>query len=193
MSETSDGEVKKRRSPRKRAVRKSTKGEGAAVSRVKKAPEPVVENIVKEESPRKAPTPLAAERTTSKRKRNQLLIVLVLLIVGVGSSAAIGYSDKGVINVNEVISEKNKKAKESGDTTAVTIPVQNTSNDVPNGGFVGLGTPKPPAQSEEVASTTASTTDATASSTDETASSTEATLEEGSAEEETETESTESE
>ena len=117
-------------------------------------------------SNRKAPTPIAAERAKTKRGRKNITVVAILLLLGVGSSAAVGFTDKGQINVDQTIAQRNQEARAAGQPE-ITIPVQTSE---PNGGLVGLG--DDPALQQQASSTppTASSTEATASSTEEAAS-----------------------
>ena len=100
-------------------------------------------------------------------------------MVGVGASAAVGYTDKGQINVAQIIADRNQQVQAgdiaggAGQPDSVLIPVQNT-NKAANGGLVGLGTggTKKPTPAVDTVSSTATTTDATASSTAAVASST---------------------
>lgn len=104
-----------------------------------------------------------------RRNRGVTIVVVLLLVVGVGVSAALGMSDRGVIDVtarmNEQMQLQAKIAGENGESTTYTVPVQNAQVvDVPNGGLRGRGigsepTP-PPAPPVESASSTATTTDA---------------------------------
>jgi hypothetical protein len=102
------------------------------------------------------------------------LITAVILVVGVGASAAIGFTDQGQIDVNQAIEERNERIRSGqlreGDTQRVIVPVQNTqANKLPDGGLIGLGVgaapPPPPEPATTTATTTATSTDATATST----------------------------
>jgi hypothetical protein len=136
------------------------------------------ESAVTQSTARKAPTVFATEKNKQKQRQKQFIIIGVILTLGIGASAAVGYTDKGQINVAQLIQERNQ-AQRTGDsaeggtqTNRVEMPVQNT-NKTANGGLVSRGTggakPKPPA---DVATSTASSTDDTASSTEAVASST---------------------
>lgn len=176
MDNTSDGEVRSERAPRKRAratretVKKRAVSDGRAVKAVTKK---VVEVPIEEKKTiaappvRKAPTPLSAEQKSRRKKRRQAGVVVAILLLGVGSSAAVGFQDKGVIDVNQTINERNQKNQSSGNGNQDVIPVQNT-NKAPNGGLKGLGigsaSSKPEPEEEEIA--TATTSDAVASSTE---------------------------
>jgi hypothetical protein len=176
MSPQGETEVvleKPKRAPRKRAA-KVVLSDSAASAAVKSAPrkrvskkETDTESSVARsprESVRKAPTPIAAERAKTRRGRKNVTVVAILLLLGVGSSAAVGFTDKGKIDVAQTIAKRNEEARAAG-KPEITIPVQTTLE--PNGGLLGVGddTAAQPAQ--------ASTTPATASSTESTASSTE--------------------
>jgi hypothetical protein len=179
MSTDSETEVvfeKPKRAPRKRApkVVSVSSDTPAPVKRAprKRAPKAESEDTgVTEErtSLRKAPTPIAADKARVKRSRRHITVVLTLLLLGIGSSAAVGFTDKGQINVEAVITKRNDEARAAGNESMV-IPVQNTPQ-VPDGGQIGLG--------DAPSAPTASSTPPAATSTPATASSTESVPEEG--------------
>lgn len=189
MSDFSEAEIEKRpRVARKRAVRATRAEPVARATRVmaeerptrKRVPRKSVEasavreeiQEVEERNERKAPTPIAARKASSKNRRNQLVVVGVLFILGVGASAAVGFTDDGRIDVNRAIEERNERIRNgqasADELDSIMIPVQNTeANQLPDGGLVGLGVgAEPPPPPPDPATTTASTTDETASSTD---------------------------
>ena len=148
------------RTPRKRAPRKVAPKSSTQEEEIVSQPKVVSE--------RRAPTTIATEFSQQKAKRKQLIIVGVLMVVGIGSSAAVGLSDSGKIDVNATIESRNNQLNPDG-SQPVLVPVQNTSREA-DGGLVGLGDQAAPVV--ESASTSASSADATASSTEQTASST---------------------
>jgi hypothetical protein len=151
------------RAPRKRTSKARVEAETMAPT----TPPPRVANerMVK----RKAPTPIAETRATKKNFNRQIVVVVLLLIVGIGASAGVGITDKGGIDINQKIEDRNNKIR-AGEIQDDIIPIQNTNTE-PNGGLIPVeGAPQPaPAP---VATTTASSSAATASSTEATASST---------------------
>lgn len=175
--ETSEEKVKPKRAPLKRTSAKSTTkkvdGDSAAPRKraarqrasrtsvekvetpkpVKKIEEPVVQTKT-EEKVRKAPTPLSYEAKEKRAKKVRAIVASVILIIGAGSSAVVGYTDKGGIDVNKAIEERNERTKQSGSGGEI-IPVQNTSQAV-DGGLIGgtSGTPKETPVAEVVATTT---------------------------------------
>ncbi|USN87511.1 MAG: hypothetical protein H6779_03800 [Candidatus Nomurabacteria bacterium] len=121
---------------------------------------------------RKAPTTLGVSTGSKSRVSKRGVIIVAVLIVVLGATLWIGFSDKGQIDVSEKIAERNAKIA-SGDTSSIeesprggsqVIPVQNTTPSVPNGGLRGrgVGTAKvsqPPVEdSIESASSTATST-----------------------------------
>ncbi|MEM9336425.1 MAG: hypothetical protein AAGA35_01045 [Patescibacteria group bacterium] len=153
------------RAPRKRAAVKRTAAKRATTRR-------------------KAPTPVKAQAQAGRKFRNSYLIAAASFFIISGASVGIGFLDAGEINVTEKIEARNAKViagetpeGEESSTVRKTIPVQDTSNQLPNGGLVGSGpTFDPPddtaaaVESElgtSTATSTASSTDETASSTDE--------------------------
>jgi len=202
-SENSEEVVKPKRAPRKR-VAKTAAAKTAPKPRktvAKKTTPRLAPKAAKEDdkaaavaaaqsTTRKAPTEFAAEKNIQKQRQKQFIVIGIILFVGVGASAAVGYKDKGQINVTQVIEDRNQRVR-TGNTdgrdaqaSQVEVPVQNTSK-AANGGLVGLGTggtkPKPPV---DTATSTASSTEATASSTEAVASSTNPTTESASSTEE---------
>lgn len=169
MSPEGETEVvleKPKRAPRKRApkVVSDDASEKAPVKRAprKRAPkkvDPPVEEVVEERvSARKAPTPIAAERTVKKKSRRQWYVMLTMVLLGVGASAGVGITDKGAIDVGGVIAQKNEEARAAGRTESI-IPVQNTPV-LPDGGLTGLGD-LPTTQSAPAATTTGATASST--------------------------------
>lgn len=120
---------------------------------------------------RKAPTPLRERANASTWMRNQYLIALAVVVLMTGGSFGIGISDAGQIDVRGKIEERNDRVAagetiegESGNMQNKSIPVQETGDSAPNGGFVGAGQraappPPPPPPPEPVATSTASSTD----------------------------------
>jgi hypothetical protein len=190
-AENNEAVVKSKRTPRKR-VAKTTASKIASTSRKTVARKKTTRQTSKttqvrsdsvvsaatESVSRKAPTVFASEKNKQKQLQKQFIIIGVILFLGVGTSAVVGYSDKGQINVAQVVEDRNQRVKtgatDESDTATelVAVPVQNTNKSA-NGGLVGLGTggakPKP---STDTATSTASSTDITASSTKAVASST---------------------
>ena len=191
-----------RRTPRKRAVRKRTMREVSSVDSTgpprRRAPrssssdpprKPVrkVEEDTSSAEPRaaperKAPTTLQSKRQATRRRRLQWVVVFLVMAVGVASSAAIGYTDEGQIDVEATIEARNERIRNNVPNendiivTSIEVPVQNTpviDGVIPNPPKgLGIGGPETPPPPPEPATTTATTTDGAASSTDETATST---------------------
>jgi hypothetical protein len=116
--------------PRKRAPRKSSE------DAVKRTPR---KRVAKEEdtpTPRKAPTPLASEKSNSKKSKKQRYVVGILMFLGIASSAAVGFTDKGSINVEATITARNEQSRAAGREGEI-VPVQNTDVQ-PDGGLIGL-------------------------------------------------------
>ena len=102
----------------------------------------------------------------------------ILISIGIGSSAAVGVTDEGQINVQQAIEDRNERIRTNTQderdvlTSTVEVPVQNSIRSKPQGGLWGRS-PDDPARQEVVTpepdtgTSTASTTEATASSTDE--------------------------
>ena len=132
---------------------------------------------------RKAPTPLRATHVRQTRKEHGLLFVVggCLMLFGIGFG--IGLSDRGVIDVVAVVTERNEKINRgevrdaSGNTITRTVGVQNQTTE-PNGGLI-LADPSliptpvaPPELSSSTATTTAVQATTTVPVSDETATTT---------------------
>jgi hypothetical protein len=144
------------------------------------APKPEIDPNVILES-RKAPTPLAADKEVKIEKRKKLVVTLMIMMIGVGISAAIGFTDSGQIDVKQTIEARNERIRNNQAderdtiTSTVEVPVQDTDSvGKVDGGLIGRGTGgRTPEPALDLASTTASSTDGVASSTEAVASSTE--------------------
>ncbi|MEK7639337.1 MAG: hypothetical protein AAB388_04210 [Patescibacteria group bacterium] len=169
MSDETSVAKKPKRAPRRPSatrVRKIT-AEQPAVR------ESEVETLPRE-SGRKAPTPMARERASSRRQRNHIVVAIIVFLLGVGASAAVGVTDEGRIDVIKAIEERNERirantpdARDSGTPTDIVVPVQNTNR---GPALVPLPDEQLPLRETNSSSTASSTT-----RTDEVASSTEAT------------------
>ncbi|MCA9363106.1 hypothetical protein KC851_02195, partial [Candidatus Kaiserbacteria bacterium] len=142
---SSDELMTPKRSTRKRATRavRSTAGRTRATrgvdtsERVEKRvkPKPVststkVTNTTTET--RKAPTSLASRKAAKKHQLKRQIIIVILLLIGIGSSAMVGLTDSGQIDVRKTIEARNERIKNNQaleiDTLVAdtVIPVQNT-------------------------------------------------------------------
>jgi hypothetical protein len=196
MLGSSEEEKTPRRAARQRARRSTASAEEkpvrkavrrkpvAAVDEAKTVPKareekksvPLPEEKVQEES-RKAPTPFSGKKAAQSKLRKRNIIIGVVMIIGIGSSAAVGLTDSGQINVNETIEARNERVRNNtanNDDVAsgvVEVPVQNTNSALPNGGLVGTGDAQPRVPVtppvEELATSTATSSDVVASSTED--------------------------
>jgi len=121
---------------------------------------------------RKAPTEFADQVARKKATRTQAVVIGVLLSIGVGASAAVGFTDSeaGQINVAQTISDRTERMANMVDVDGPTVvaPRQN-SNNAPDGGFLGvrpIDPPTPPTAAELEAIATASSSAQTATTTD---------------------------
>ena len=177
---------KPKRAPRKRVAKPVSENGGETPTPVKRAPRrraPSKASSSANTSPprvsserseqRKAPTPIAAQRATKKSAKRQTFVVILLMLLGIGSSAAVGFTDIGKIDVNKIIEDRNKKV-ESGELQGEIVPVQNT-NQEPDGGLIQLSVEERNAANaarDAQATAAASTTAANASSSENMATST---------------------
>jgi hypothetical protein len=174
--------------PRRKRIVTEESTEAAVLS----TPEVREEQVVETPAPRprrKAPTRRVAETvepeitTTeptrssrrSKGSRVPTIVVVLVLLSAIGISAALGFADKGTIDVAAKLQEQGQIqaniAGEQSGTASQVVPVQNTPVSVPNGGLQGRGidsgaAPAPVVQSD--ATTTATSSLSTASTTEAT-------------------------
>ena len=185
MSGSSEEEVPKKRASRKRAVSSMAEGEMRAPRRRVVRQSAPAQKTVEIEAPRepapepreirrKAPTELRERSSSRNKSRNQFIIVVGIFIVGVGASAAIGFSDRGSIDVSKVVEERNERIRAGGgnaETGTEIIPVQNQNASREADGGLRPADPStiepPPAPlASTTATSTATSTDANASSTE---------------------------
>jgi hypothetical protein len=163
--------------PQKAAVKKAVRRRAPRKRVVAPAPEITKPDpTVAETTARKAPTPIAARKASSRARKKQFIVASIIFLTGVGASAAVGFTDQGTIDVNEMIEARNERLRSGqmseSDTQRVIVPVQNTSiEQLPNGGLVGLGVgAEPPAPAPEpepeVSTSTATSSEAVATSTE---------------------------
>lgn len=177
---TGDSEVQpKTRVPRKTAT---------SVASRKRAPRRTIdksENVASDEpfeastSARKAPTAFASEQKANQKRKRQLITIGVMLFVGLAASAAVGLTDKGRIDVQKTIEERNERIRnntatvQDTATSNIEVPVQNTTVEgggKADGGLIGRGTggsvPAVRAELNNASTTNASSTSVTASTTE---------------------------
>jgi len=189
MSGSSDEQKNLKKTVRKRARRASAAGSERAtrssVSRRTKTPvrkktavesPPPIKEEKQPEEKRKAPTSFQSSKSARNRIRNRNIILASVMISGIASSAAVGFTDEGQIDVNQAIESRNERVRsnvanniETDEDTTYVVPVQN-SNNLPNSGLIGLGMdnrPPPTPPPEPVSTTTATTSAAVSTSTEE--------------------------
>ena len=160
-NEDSPGEVPpvvKKRAPRKKAAPPVAVAAATPIAAVSKPARSKVTKVV-DAPARKAPTPIAADRAITRSTRRQAIVVGLLIFVGVGASAAVGYTDKGGINVEQAIAARNERINK-GEIQGEILQVQNTPQ-VADGGLMGLGIGGPENSAISTQATTASSTEAT--------------------------------
>ncbi len=152
VSETDDSP---KPTPRKRVTKKETDDSPKRTTSRRKT--------VDEDAPaRKAPTPIATQKVPTRKSKKQRYVVIALLVLGIASSAAVGFTDKGSINVEATITERNEQSRAAGREGEI-VPVNNTDPE-PDGGLIGLME----VSSTPVATPTASSTESVATSTEPT-------------------------
>jgi hypothetical protein len=117
---------KSKRAPRKRVAKTVDDSKEVKAKRTRS-----VKKVTEEVSERKAPTSIKEEQKNRRSARKPLIVVGVLLLIGVGSSAAIGLTDKGQIDIVTIIDERNKKAAERGEQ-----PIAAERELLPDGGLI---------------------------------------------------------
>lgn len=125
-------------------------------------------------SVRKAPTRVTASGKT-RRSSKGLIVGISIFVLLIGASAGIGFSDKGQLNVENIIALRKQNASPEEKVTLETVPVQQPKNNIPNGGLVGMDQSElpPPPVVETSSTTNASSTSTVEESSDASASSTE--------------------
>lgn len=165
--------------PRKVAAKKTTPKKVAPSVDESLDEELLAESPRESTKTRKAPTPFSAQKSAQKRFNINVAVVVIILLFGVGSSAVVGFSDDGQIDVNQVIEARNERVRNNQTdgrdivANSVTVPVQNTNNsNQVDGGLVGLGDRNVPAPEEATSTATSTLDSAVASSSDAVATST---------------------
>ncbi len=149
-----------RKTTAKKTVRRTTTKVVPAKTTVRKAVTTTV---------RKAPARILPPVQNSRRTPKMFLAGFVFFVVLLGVSAAIGLSDKGQLNVENLITARKQNATPEEKVVLESVPTEQAKNNIPNGGLVGMGQPEPVIPpSVDTSSTTATTTDNTASSTEHT-------------------------
>ncbi len=118
-------------------------------------------------SGRKAPvriTPAPITASPRKKTPKPVFIGIALFIVLLGVSVAIGYSDTGELNVENMISLRKQNATGAEHEALLSVPTEQTDSAVPNGGLVGMGQSDPVVVPAVVATSTDSTATSTATS-----------------------------
>lgn len=168
------------RKPRKTAVKRAPRK--ITPNRIDEEKVYEVERVVDESSNRKAPTSIRREDISRRRRKKQMIVVGGIMFIGIATSAAVGFTDKGQINVNQTIEARNERIRNNTanekdiESSTVEVPVQNTNaNTNPNagkadGGLIGItpskgSVPKPVGELVKD-TTTASTTEVKATSTE---------------------------
>ena len=159
--------LKPKRAPRKRAPKVvSDDADTPTPAPVQRAPRKRAVKKAVDTAPvtRKAPTPIAEEKTDKKKSRRQMIVIAAMIIVGVGASAAVGFTDKGQIDVQGTIAWRNEEARSTGNEGAI-VPEQN-SPQLPDGGLIGMGIGGPIGGEASSTPLAASSTPPTATSTE---------------------------
>lgn len=179
-------------SPRKRAPRKRVVSKVVSKNRLSESSDRVMLETVgtetrtperRSELSRRAPTTINASKIAQKKRRNQSFVIGAIFLVGIVSSAIVGFVDKGQIDVENTIKARNERIRnnkataEDTITSSVVVPVQDTSRRA-DGGLSGRGTGGTASKSTPVSTPTASTSDNIASSSESIGSSTEKMLNE---------------
>ncbi len=105
---------KSKRAPRKRAAVSvsSQKEEKPKPRQTRRTTKKVSETL---EPARRAPSTIAETKYDKKPHRKHTIVIGTLIAVGIISSAIVGFTDKGQIDVVTIIDERNKKAAERGE------------------------------------------------------------------------------
>ena len=117
---------------------------------------------------RKAPARIQTSTPKSRRSPKLIIAGAAFFLVLLGISAAIGFSDKGQLNVEGLISARKQNATPAEKVALEAVPTDQAKNNIPNGGLVGMGQPAPVVPPPIQVSTTTATTSAKTSSTTKT-------------------------
>lgn len=140
---------KPKRAPRSRAA-KPVDGSEVKPKRARSTTKSVSK---KPEVIRKAPTQIAEIKREKGFARKHMIVIGVLMVLGIGSSAAIGLTDKGQIDIVNIIDERNKKAAERGEKLIAA-----EEELLPDGGLIPADpSTVTPASTPSAATSTAST------------------------------------
>jgi hypothetical protein len=129
-----------KKAPRKAAAKKKTPAKKSVNSEavVEEASAEVTE-VAAAIKKRKAPTVFLSEAAKKRAVKTQVIVVGVLLIMGVGASAAVGFTDSnaGQINVVETIKAQNARMANMVDVDGPTVvaPVPNRAT-TPDAGLI---------------------------------------------------------
>ncbi len=136
---TEETDSPKKRAPRKRAVRRTISSDESPAPRRRVASAPVSTPT------RKAPARIEYSEKKKTSRKSPFFVIAVLVAV-IGCAAWLGVSDKGQINVNAKITERNQKQADEANANSaegapqtIVVPVQNSAPSVPNGGFRSRG------------------------------------------------------
>jgi hypothetical protein len=142
------------------SVKRVSKAEESTAEKRKKAAEKEMKEV-KVAPVRKAPTPLSEKKVAIKTLRRQTIVIALLMSAGVGASAVIGTTDRGQIDVSQVITERNDRITRGEEQGEIVSPQANPT--LPDGGLVGLGVNGPVDSTGQPV--TASSTEATSATT----------------------------
>ncbi len=117
---------------------------------------------------RKAPARIQAVAPKNQRSLKLFLAGGAFFLVLLGISAAIGFSDKGQLNVEGLISARKQNATPEEKVVLEAVPTDQAKNNIPNGGLVGMGQPAPVVPPPVVVSTTTATGSTSTASTTKT-------------------------
>lgn len=155
-----------KRAPRRRVPRKTTRV-GATEEATLAISTPTVR--------RKSPTSFATPAQKNPQKNYAAYVPAAVLLVSAVAAVLIGVSDAGQIDIQELVANQNTQTQasnddSSGESSTMTIPVQNNPSTVPGGGLLPSADQSVPTptllEASDTASTTASSTDTTASTTE---------------------------
>ena len=151
---TADSEKRRPRAVRKRATRQSVRAVKASRERERKRRRTSVESTPKEQKAsaiearkikeneskpdRKAPTPIAETKRQIKQRNRMYLVTGALILVGIISSAAVGLTDGGQIDVDATIKARRNspESEKVVRNNKISLPVQHKNNQ-PDGGLKG--------------------------------------------------------
>jgi len=132
-------EEKVRKTTAKKTIRRTTTKVAPRKTAARKTASSTVAHSTPASVPRKAPSRFSPQAAPRRKSKKKLIAGTLFFLVMLCASIAIGYTDKGQIDVSSVIATRKGNATPEEQQAFQTVPVQQTQNNLVNGGLVGSG------------------------------------------------------